>query len=1241
MAAEDPDKHESSASGSQSGEIDTVADRFEAAWRAGEEPAIEEFVDVAVEDERVSPQRKLLAELVGIDLEWRWRRATEQSEEFSAPPESAVESSDEKESPDEISRRPLLEHYVGRYSALAPLDALPEELVAHEYYVRRRWGDRPSHGEYQERFRSQWPTLEEILAEVDEELGANATDYSNVHAPGAEETTLAYCVATADGKIRPLLDAVEEAEFRSVFAIGASVQDRYTLEGELGRGGMGHVYLARDMRLNRRVAIKVVVDPTGEGRDVLEDAWAEEARLGAVLDHPAIATVFDFGFHEGKPFAVFEYVDGETLRDVLRRRRRIPLDEVRQIIGSLAEALDFAHGRGIVHRDLKPENIRASRQGQFKILDLGLAREFRRSEDWATFAGTPAYASPEQAAGLPSDGRADQYALALIAYEMLTGRRAYDEADPLSLLRLHREAVPTPPRIYMPELPASVNVAIVRALDKDPSRRFATCERFASALGSAHFAGHGRAIARDQRGIETINVHICHAGEDSELARELADALERQGYSTWYYERDTLPGISYIAQCAEAIERCESFLLLISTHSLASHDVATEIRHAYGRNRRFLPLLVDLSQAEYQHRQPEWRSTLGTAALGELRDGDVAATASRLARTLALWSVRPDHPVVEQPAAARDMPASWDEPASDAIRKIWASDANQIDIRDLEKVVFRNEIIDDFLNRRGKCFLSANKGLGKTLLLTYKRYLLAETYRAAKQGKEQLNVFFVPEGKPYLDFMSDVRSLSKTHEEFLSELGNAKRIWGFALRVSALSYHPSLFTENDADELALLPRRLRQWVQGARIEPTVVFKEMLGTSVKQINRVIDETENFLDHKLRLVHSGTVFFIDKVDQGIRHLSRPGWVAVQAGLIEAAWDAMNTNSHIKVHATIRQEAFSNYESDIKANLYGATTMIQYSEDDLQRLLDQLTQCYEGNRSFKEFVNLNVVKHPHRAFPEDSFQYVRRHTLGRPRDLVIISSELSTQQNSLSERSYRRLVNDTSAAVLVANVFDEMHAFLDCLHDKSERLRFLSLLPYNILTREEAIGICCRLNNISPEVYKFYAGDSGQLYHPFCELYRAGLLGIVATEPDSHTAMQRFKQPHDLVNDFDSSVPETPFYLIHPALDGCIRKYRTTGVYNVFQHVVIGHGQPWEDHFGALCNVERLLFSVSDKELRELVHDVLKQVSVVSKEGRRERVRTAMEASKEWGMLRDKLIEGAHDDLYLWLEELIGGG
>jgi hypothetical protein len=136
----------------------------------------------------------------------------------------------------------------------------------------------------------------------------------------------------------------------------------------------------------------------------------------------------------------------------------------------------------VVHRDLKPENIRATAQGHFKVLDLGLAREFRQQIDWS-FAGTPAYASPEQAGGLPCDGRTDQYALALIAYEILTGHRLFEHDNVYELLRMHREQEPPSPRQFIPNLPESVCTALLRALRKDPNQRFASCEEFAVAFG--------------------------------------------------------------------------------------------------------------------------------------------------------------------------------------------------------------------------------------------------------------------------------------------------------------------------------------------------------------------------------------------------------------------------------------------------------------------------------------------------------------------------------------------------------------------------------------------------------------------------------------------------------------------------------------------------------------------------------------------------------------------------------------
>ena len=272
------------------------------------------------------------------------------------------------------------------------------------------------------------------------------------------------------------------------FTPGVTLNNRYVLEKSLGHGGMGEVYLGRDTVLDRSVAVKVIRprDPRLRERSLyatnLRESFAEEARIGANLTHPAIATVFDFGFHEEKPFIVFEYIPGETLREALQRRIRLPLEEARLIIGSLAQALDFAHSHHVVHRDLKPENIRATAEGHFKILDLGLAREFRQELDWS-FAGTPAYASPEQADGLPCDGRTDQYALALIAHEMLTGHRLFEDADSRELLRMQREQEPLSPQRFVSDLPDSVCTALLRALMKEPNQRFASCEQFAVALG--------------------------------------------------------------------------------------------------------------------------------------------------------------------------------------------------------------------------------------------------------------------------------------------------------------------------------------------------------------------------------------------------------------------------------------------------------------------------------------------------------------------------------------------------------------------------------------------------------------------------------------------------------------------------------------------------------------------------------------------------------------------------------------
>jgi serine/threonine protein kinase len=253
---------------------------------------------------------------------------------------------------------------------------------------------------------------------------------------------------------------------------------------------MGIVFLGRDNRLSRPVAIKAILpgDSGSRARGTIterevRERFTEEARIGANLTHPAIATVYDFGLQDGVPFTVFEYIPGEMLSQLLKRRGHLPLEEARFILGTLADALDFAHEKGVVHRDLKPANVKATEQGYFKILDLGLAKEFRRQSDWSGFAGTPAYASPEQANGMPCDGRVDQYALGLIMYEMLCGRRPFSQRLPGELIKAHASETPVPPSIFNEGIPLEVSSAIGRALEKDPARRFPSCVSFAAACG--------------------------------------------------------------------------------------------------------------------------------------------------------------------------------------------------------------------------------------------------------------------------------------------------------------------------------------------------------------------------------------------------------------------------------------------------------------------------------------------------------------------------------------------------------------------------------------------------------------------------------------------------------------------------------------------------------------------------------------------------------------------------------------
>lgn len=998
-------------------------------------------------------------------------------------------------------------------------------------------------------------------------------------------------------------------------AVGQKLANRYVLRSELGEGGMGKVFLAYDIALQRNVALKVTLDAKSSVSLSSSNAFSE-GQKAALVNHPMIASVYDTGVHEGRPFTIFEYVDGVDLRKAMSDRPEgWPVEDVATLLWSLAEALDFAHARGVVHCDLKPENIALAPSGLPKILDFGLATRLNAAAARDCFVGTAAYAAPEQARCQLIDGRSDQYALGLVVYELLSARRPFLEPYAASMLYAHAHFPPPSIAEFRKDLNAEIVTAVMRTLAKNPEERFATCREFAATF-QAGLKSTRAGSAFEQR----TDIHITATQSDSLVAKLLAGSLESRGYRAWYYQRDALPGIPLRRQARDSMRASKVSLLLISRNSLGSQAFEDEVRDAGELGRPFLPILVDMSLDEFSARPPAWRPILGAAAIIEYQRSNLENILNRLCQSLELMGLQ-----------STALPKKIQETKKSSSAQAWVTDSNQIDTRDLQRIVFRNQVIDDYLTRPNKYFLSATKGLGKTLLMKYKRRLLTQ------DGPSQGAVCLIPSGQPYLDFMSEMSLISKHYDTQFTDLSFCKRMWGIALRISILSHHSELFSADHQFEIAEFPPRIQRWLRGVAIEPTVVFKELTMLPVSEVNRLIVCTENFLDERVRRVHTSTFIFIDKVDQAVRKLSREAWIHIQAGLIEAAWDLMSANTHIKIFASIRQEAFANYRSDIKANLLGATTMLRYTDSELESLMDQLSECYEGVDGFRAFVGINVIKHPRRPFPEDSFQYLKRFTFGRPRDFVAIAAELSASQNALDEQQYCELIKHTSGLSLVPSLFDENKVFLDCLHDRENQTRFFALLKANIMTREHAVAINREFNGLPADSSLAFDEDSPDIFHPFRDLFLTGLLGF-AKRNDQEFQFQRFRQPDDSLSTFNRELPNASHYFIHPALSEYIQRSRASENFRVIQQILVGEYAPWHSFDPVIFEVELALSKNVEHNIRDLVHELLSYIKIAKLSSGPHSLRAEIDSLQKWQNLTRELTAKKHDDIALWLEELI---
>jgi serine/threonine protein kinase len=261
----------------------------------------------------------------------------------------------------------------------------------------------------------------------------------------------------------------------------------YSLERELGRGGMGIVYLAREVQLDRLVAIKVLPEAFA-ARDDIRARFLREARMAASLSHPHIVPIYRVSETSRFVFFVMAYVNGETLGDRLRSRGPLPVVAATRLLREVTWALSYAHGRGIVHRDIKPDNILIEAEtGRALVCDFGIARGAAETNisDPGSVMGTAQFMSPEQASSEPLDGRSDFYSLGVVAFLALSGRLPFDAPNVPAMLLKQVAAEPPPIATVAPSIPRALAGVIDRCLRKSPSERFATGEDLTEALEAA------------------------------------------------------------------------------------------------------------------------------------------------------------------------------------------------------------------------------------------------------------------------------------------------------------------------------------------------------------------------------------------------------------------------------------------------------------------------------------------------------------------------------------------------------------------------------------------------------------------------------------------------------------------------------------------------------------------------------------------------------------------------------------
>jgi serine/threonine protein kinase len=340
------------------------------------------------------------------------------------------------------------------------------------------------------------------------------------------------------------------------------LNNRYQIEGRIGSGGMAEVYRARDLTLERMVAIKLLREDFSQD-PAFRERFRQEAKAAANLSHPNIVTIHDFGFDANHIFIVMEYIPGTDLKTILESRGSLSVDEALPLIIQACAGIGYAHRAGLIHCDVKPHNMIVTPDQRLKVTDFGIARalaSIHPQEVNNVVWGSPQYFSPEQAAGRPPSPASDVYGLGVVLYEMLTGRLPFIATTATELSLMHRTVTPTPPSQLNPHIPPDLEQACLKVLSKEPSSRYRTADQFGRVLislsrsikTSSNMAG--MTVKSTSAELAHPNASISSTPSQTRSSPQTSTQPARVEPSTPFHPRLTTPPVDILPRSQNALD---------------------------------------------------------------------------------------------------------------------------------------------------------------------------------------------------------------------------------------------------------------------------------------------------------------------------------------------------------------------------------------------------------------------------------------------------------------------------------------------------------------------------------------------------------------------------------------------------------------------------------------------------------------------------------------------------------------